>query len=58
MGEVSQEMTMANSSSELIGSDLTWRHDGAAWVLLHKRRRSCAVRTLRRGEAFDYQKGL
>jgi hypothetical protein len=39
MGEVPQEMMMANNNSELIGCDLTWRRDGAAWVLFHKRRR-------------------
>jgi hypothetical protein len=27
------------SNSELIGCDLSWRRDGADWVLLHKWRR-------------------
>jgi hypothetical protein len=27
------------SNSELIGCELTWRRDGAHWVLVHKRRR-------------------
>jgi len=26
-------------SNELIGCDLSWRRDGADWVLLNKRRR-------------------
>jgi hypothetical protein len=30
---------MASNNSDLIGYELTWRRDGADWVLLHKRRR-------------------
>ena len=30
---------MIEASETLIGYDLTWRRDGAAWVLMHKRRR-------------------